>query len=93
MGQFFDAAALQQALTDHGIPALVKTGTVCTSSPAPTAGVRALSIQTRTARTVTVFNPATFPSGVELFVGYSSTGRSAFTTLIYAKTHTCNKAP
>ena len=93
MGQFFDAAALQQALTDHGIPALVKNGSVCTSSPAPTAGAGALSIQTRSGRTVTVFNPAAFPSGVELFVGYSSTGRSAFTTLIYANSHTCSKSP
>jgi hypothetical protein len=92
-GQFFDAAALQQALTDHGIPALVKSGSVCTSHPAPTAGTGALSIQTRTDRTVTVFNPAAFPSGVELFVGYSSTGRSAFTTLIYANSHTCSKSP
>ncbi len=93
MDRFFDAAALQQAFTDHGIPALVKSGSVCTSSPAPSAGAGVLSMQTRTARTVTVFDPAAFPSGVELFVGYSTTGRSAFTTLIYANSHTCSKAP
>ena len=29
-----DPAALQQALARHGIPALVKTGTYCTSNPA-----------------------------------------------------------
>jgi hypothetical protein len=33
--QFFGAATLQQALTDDGIPALVKSGSVCTSSPLP----------------------------------------------------------
>ena len=93
MGQFFDAATLQQALTDHGIPSLVKSGNVCTSSPAPTAGAGALSIHTGTARTVTVLKPTAFPSGVELFVGYSTTGRSAFTTLIYASSYTCSKAP
>jgi hypothetical protein len=32
--QMFDPAALQRALAQHGIPALVKTGTYCSSSPA-----------------------------------------------------------
>ena len=32
--QMFDPAALQQALAQHGIPALVKTGTYCSSNPA-----------------------------------------------------------
>ncbi len=35
MNQILDPATLQQALTQHGIPALVKTGTYCTSNPAP----------------------------------------------------------
>ena len=30
----FDPAALQQALAQHGIPALVKTDTYCSSNPA-----------------------------------------------------------
>ena len=34
LSQMFDPAALQQALARHGIPALVKTGTYCSSSPA-----------------------------------------------------------
>ena len=33
-GQILDPAALQQALAQHRIPALVKTGTYCSSSPA-----------------------------------------------------------
>ena len=33
--QVFDPAALQQALASDGIPALVQTGTYCTSTPAP----------------------------------------------------------
>lgn len=37
MSQMLDPAELQQALTQHGIPALVKTGSYCTSSPAPAA--------------------------------------------------------
>ncbi len=32
--QLFNPAALQQALAHHGIPALVKTGTYCSSNPA-----------------------------------------------------------
>ena len=35
MSQMLDPAALQQALTANGIPALVKSGTYCTSTPAP----------------------------------------------------------
>ncbi len=34
MGQVLDPATLQQALAQHGIRALVKTGTYCSSSPA-----------------------------------------------------------
>ncbi len=33
--QMFDPAALQQALAQDGIPALVKTGSYCVSTPAP----------------------------------------------------------
>jgi hypothetical protein len=33
--QMFDAAALQQVLVQHGIPALVKTDSYCWSTPAP----------------------------------------------------------
>ena len=36
MNQMLDPATLQQALTQHGIPALVKTGTYCTSTPCAT---------------------------------------------------------
>jgi hypothetical protein len=47
MSQVLDAATLQQALTEHDIPALVKSGTYCTSNPAPPDPVSAgvLSIQ------------------------------------------------
>jgi hypothetical protein len=40
LGQLFDPAALQRALTDHRIRALVKTGTYCSSSPAAPSPVR-----------------------------------------------------
>jgi hypothetical protein len=35
MSQVFDPVVFQQALAQHGIPALVKTGIYCTSNPAP----------------------------------------------------------
>jgi hypothetical protein len=46
LSQVFDPAALQRALAQHGIPALVKTGTYCSSDPAVPApvGRRVLSI-------------------------------------------------
>ncbi len=34
LSQVFDPAALQRALAHHGIPALARTGTYCSSSPA-----------------------------------------------------------
>ena len=40
MSQLFDPAALQQALTQHGIPALVKIGSYCSSSPAAPSPIR-----------------------------------------------------
>jgi hypothetical protein len=47
MSQMFDPAAFQQALAQHGIPALVKTGTYCSSSPAPPdpVGIGVLSLR------------------------------------------------
>jgi hypothetical protein len=35
MSQMLDPATLQQALTEYSIPALVKSGTYCTSDPPP----------------------------------------------------------
>jgi hypothetical protein len=47
MKQVFDPAVFQQALAQHGIPAVVKTGEYCTSSPAPAnpAAIGVLSIR------------------------------------------------
>jgi len=48
MNQMLDPATLQQTLAQPGIPALVKTGTYCTSSPVPpdpvTAGVLSIRL-------------------------------------------------
>ncbi len=40
LGQMFDPAALQRALAQHGIRALVKTGSYCSSHPAAPSPIR-----------------------------------------------------
>jgi hypothetical protein len=47
-GELTDPAALQRALAEHGIPALVKINTICQSNHAPPLG-KVLTVETRTA--------------------------------------------
>ena len=106
--QIFDPAALQQALSRDGIPALVQTGTYCTSTPAPpSSGV--LSVQlpdgSPVAKStpghrypvppdaVTVINPAAMPAGTELSFTYSNHDRDLNGGLIYTAAHTCSSTP
>ena len=105
-GQMADPAALQQALAQHGIPALVKTGIICWSSPAPTSsgvltverpdGTPVLSGPHRVSidNDVTVINPAAMPTGTELFIGYFNSGRihELHPGLIYTSSYTCGPA-
>ena len=88
--QMADPAALQQALAQYGIPALVKTGTYCWSSPAPPSS-GALTVERPDgtpvrpgpgprpvripANAVNVINSAAMPAGTELFIGYFNSGR------------------
>jgi hypothetical protein len=107
-GQVFDPAALQQALSRAGIPALVQTGTYCTSTPAPpSSGV--LSVQlpdgTPVAKStpghrypvppdaVTVISPAAMPAGTELSFTYSNQNHDLTAGLIYTAAHTCSSNP
>jgi hypothetical protein len=73
--QVFDPATLQQALARDGIPALVRSGTYCTSTPAPpSSGVVSIQLPDGspvpvTGRrspippdAVTVINPAAMPA-------------------------------
>ena len=104
--QVFDPATLQRALARDGIPALVQTGTYCTSTPAPPSnGV--LSVQLPdgspvpvTGRrspvppdAVTVINPAAMPAGTELSFTYVNRDRVLTGSLIYAGAHTCSPTP
>jgi len=98
-----DPAALQQALAEHGIPALVKINTLCQSPDAPPLdGV--LTVQTpdgtpvhpgqgpvNVSGDVTVINKAAMPPGTKLFLGYFYNGRSEtiHPGLISTHSYTC----
>ena len=104
--QMLDPAALQQALVQHGIPALVRTGTSCSSHPAAPdpysigvlsnrprvkpAAPYSAALSRRVAHTVTVINPAAMPSGTELFFGYFNSDQALFFDLIYTNSYTCS---
>ena len=101
--QMFNPGALQQALQQDGIPALVETNSYCSSSPAPpgAAWAATLSVQLPDgtpvapnqpvpADAVTVINPAAMPAGTELFFGYFNSDRTLAGNLIYTSSYTCS---
>jgi len=104
--QVFNPGALQQALAQDGIPALIKVGTYCSSNPAPAStGVLSVQLPDGTpvqkstpghpspvpADAVTVINPAAMPAGTELFFDYVSHGLTG--GLIYTDNYTCGGQP
>ncbi len=104
--QTFDPATLQQALARDGIPALVQTGTFCTSTPAPpSSGVVSVQLPDGspvpvtghrspvTPDAVTVINPAAMPTGTELSFTYVNHDRVLTGSLIYTDAHTCSPTP
>ena len=106
--QVFDPAALQQALSRDGIPALVQTGTYCTSDPAPpSSGVLSVQLPDGSPAgkstpghpvpvppdAVTVINPAAMPAGTELSFTYSNHNHDLNAGLIYTDAHTCSSTP
>jgi hypothetical protein len=104
--QVFNPGALQQALQQDGIPALVETGSYCSSSPAPPgpAWSATLSLQLPDGTpvspnqpvpsdAVTVINPAAMPAGTELFFGYFNSTTTLMSGLIYTSSYTCSSNP
>jgi hypothetical protein len=104
--QVFDPAALQQALASDGIPALVQTGTYCTSTPAPpSSGVVSVQLPDGSPvphtgnqspvppDAVTVINPAAMAAGTELSFTYSNHDHDLTGGLIYTAAHTCSSTP
>lgn len=69
-----DPAALRQALSDHGIAAVVRLNTTCASSPSPQSGLDQVVVAQRTtgaAVTLTI-NPSALGADEELSIGYYS---------------------
>jgi hypothetical protein len=104
--QVFNPGALQQALQQDGIPALVKTGSYCSSNPSPPGGAWSATLslqlpdgtpvtpdQAVPSDAVTVINPAAMPAGTELFFGYSHSDRTLVGDLIYTSSYTCGSLP
>jgi len=103
MKQVLDPAIFQRALTQHHIPALVKSGVVCDSRPEPANPVFS-GIWTNPRPTppqpgqlqagaVVVINPAKIPSGTEMFFGYTSSDRAMFLNVITIDSYTCRSQP
>ncbi|HUB42765.1 MAG TPA: hypothetical protein VMA72_28260 [Streptosporangiaceae bacterium] len=89
-----EPATLQADLQQDGIPALVTTGSFCSSDPIPAGFAQVVSGPTGTPPTVTI-NPAAMPAGTELSFGtfqYSSTRTDTEIELIDTKSHTCSRA-
>ena len=100
-----EPGTLESDLAQDGIPAMVTTGSFCSSDPAPAGLSQVVSIQKsqlaapppvvgkpqqRPARTMTI-NPATLPAGTELSFGNFQLANGAQTsyTLIDTGSYTC----
>jgi hypothetical protein len=91
-----EPSTLQADLQQDGIPALVTTGSFCSSNPIPPGFPQVVS-QTSSPTTLTVtINPAAMPAGTELSAGnfqYSATSSDTEIELIDTNSHTCSSAP
>jgi hypothetical protein len=100
----FDPGALQQALRQDDIPALVEIDSYCSSNPAPPHGIGVLSVQLPDgapviatpgqetpvpADAVTVINPAAMPAGTELSFDYINSAQGLNVHLVYSSSYTC----
>ncbi len=86
----FDPGTLQSDLQQDGIPALVTTGSFCSSDPAPTGFPQVMSFQ-KSPPTITI-NPAAMPSGTELSFGNFQLSDGALQSelaLIDTNSYTC----
>ena len=104
--QAFNPSALQQALEQDGIPALVATDSYCTSNPGTPSAAWAATLslqlpdgtpvspdQPVPSDAVTVINPAAMPAGTELFFGYFNDTSMLTGNLIYTSSYTCSPNP
>jgi hypothetical protein len=104
MGQMFNPGALQQALAQDGVPALVEIGTQCASDPEPPMPSGVLTVELPDGSPVTpspsrqvpipsdavnVIDPAAIPAGTELFFNYLN-NHSLMFHLIDTGSYTCS---
>jgi hypothetical protein len=88
-GVVLNASTLQKDLRHYGIPAIVTTGSFCSSDPAPP-GFSQVVTRQRQPHTMTI-NPAAMPVGTELSFGKFrvSAGPETAIQLINTKSHSC----
>ena len=88
-GSVLNPGVLQNDLRQYGIPAIVTTGSFCSSDPAPPGFSQVVTGQ-KQPRTITI-NPAAMPSGTELSFGHFrvSAGPETAIQLIDASSYTC----
>jgi len=90
-----EPSTLQADLQQDGIPAMVTTGSFCSSDPIPAGFPRVVSqAPSPTTLTVTI-NPAAMPAGTELSVGNfqnSATSSDTAIELINTNSRTCSSA-
>jgi hypothetical protein len=89
---FAEPGILQRALRRDGIPALVTTGSFCSSDPSP-AGINQVMAGPKHSDSVTI-NPAAMPPGTELSFGYFrvANGGETAMALIDTNSYTCTSA-
>lgn len=104
--ELLDPAALQSDLTQDGIPAMVTSGSFCSSVPDPypaafsqvvsgPTGTGEGSPQSGVQPTITI-DPSAIPAGAELSVGYfqlSSGEQQADVVLVATGSYTCTSTP
>jgi hypothetical protein len=88
-GSVLDPATLQNDLRHYGIPAIVTTGSFCSSDPAPP-GFPQVVTGHKQPRTITI-NPAAMPAGTELSFGNFrvAAGPETAIQLIDTNSYTC----
>jgi hypothetical protein len=95
LDELLDAAALQNDLQQYGIPALVTSGSFCSSHPALAAFSQVVSGTRAEPLTITI-NPAAMPAGTELSFGVFQLGpdqRQADSELITTGSYSCTSTP
>jgi hypothetical protein len=93
--------AIQRALARHGIPALVKAGSYCYSSPAPADNgavhtypkLRGYPPGEQPPATRLVINPSALAPGTEIGFGFLHHNRLFVENIIDDNSHTCTSSP